>query len=57
MVDDDLFENMQKGAFLLDDALRTPVAATLLAHANDLLAAMETLLDLKNVGARWACEG
>ena len=50
MVDEDLFVQMQEGDFRLEDALRTPLATALLAHVDDLLAAMEALLALEDVG-------
>lgn len=50
MVDEDLFVQMQEGDFRLEDALRTPLATVLLAHVDDLLAAMEALLALEDVG-------
>lgn len=56
MVDEDLFVQMQEGDFRLEDALRTPLATTLLAHVDDLLAAMEALLAMEDVGPNAACE-
>ena len=49
MVDEDLFVQMQEGDVRLEDALRTPLATALLAHVDDLLAAMEALLALEDV--------
>ena len=57
MVDEELFVQLQEGDFRLEDALRTPVATTLLAHADDLLAALETLLALEDVGVDDARDG
>ncbi|KAK8816425.1 hypothetical protein WA556_001370 [Blastocystis sp. ATCC 50177/Nand II] len=51
MVDEDLFVQMQEGDFRLEDALRTPLATALLAHVDDLLAAMEALLALEDAAA------
>lgn len=56
MVDEDLFVQMQEGDFRLEDALRTPLATALLAHVDDLLAAMEALLALEDVALNAARE-
>lgn len=56
MVDEDLFVQMQEGDFRLEDSLRMPLATALLAHVDDLLAAMEALLALEDVALNEARE-
>ena len=50
LIDDDLFMQMQSEYFRIPDEDRHPLFAHLFARVDDLLAAMEALLQSEDVG-------